>query len=124
MGLGEDFLACIAAAFDSITSAPAGYALVDRECRRALVRRFPYAIFFEGDQRIVTIYAILHASRDPEKWRSRLPQRNCVETAHGLNSPIAAPTPLSRLEVRDIHGAGSLQRVDHLGQLLQVGRVH
>jgi plasmid stabilization system protein ParE len=73
-GLGEDFLACVEAAVESIRSAPARYAVVDGECRRALVRRFPYAIFFEGEQRKVTIYAVFHASRDPEKWRSRLTQ--------------------------------------------------
>jgi plasmid stabilization system protein ParE len=73
-GLGEDFLACVAAALDSVCNAPAHHALVDGECRRALVHRFPYAIFFEGSQRTVTVYAVLHASRDPEKWRSRMPQ--------------------------------------------------
>jgi plasmid stabilization system protein ParE len=70
----ENFLARVTAAFDSISDAPARYALIDGACRRALVRRFPYVIFFEGDQRTVTVYAVLHASRDPEKWRSRLSQ--------------------------------------------------
>jgi hypothetical protein len=35
-GLGEDFLVCVEAAVESIRSAPARFALVDGECRRAL----------------------------------------------------------------------------------------
>ena len=44
-----------------------------RAYRRALIRRFPYAIFFELVETTVTVYAVFHTSRDPEKWRQRLP---------------------------------------------------
>jgi hypothetical protein len=36
-----------------------------------LVRRFPYAIFYEYAGGKVFIYSIFHTSRDPKKWRSR-----------------------------------------------------
>ena len=45
---------------------------VHEEYRRALVKRFPYAIFYEYIGGKVTVYSIFHASRDPQKWRSRL----------------------------------------------------
>ena len=41
--------------------------------RRALVRRFPYAIYYEYAGGTVTVYGALHTSRDPEKRRRRLP---------------------------------------------------
>jgi hypothetical protein len=33
-------------------------------------RRFPYAVFYAYAESIVTIYAVFHTSRDPEKWRA------------------------------------------------------
>ena len=40
--------------------------------RRALVRRFPYAVFYGYDGDAVTVQAVLHTARDPAKWRQRL----------------------------------------------------
>jgi len=51
---------------------PELHAKVHEEYRRALVRRFPYAIFYEYTGGKVTVYCIFHASRDPKKWRNRL----------------------------------------------------
>ncbi|CAN5602259.1 hypothetical protein BH10PLA2_BH10PLA2_38680 [soil metagenome] len=39
---------------------------------RGLVRRFPYAVFYEYAANIVTVYCVFHTSRDPYKWRQRL----------------------------------------------------
>jgi len=49
------------------------YPLVQETHRRALIRRFPYAVFFECEEAAVTVYAMFHSPRDPEKWRQRLP---------------------------------------------------
>jgi plasmid stabilization system protein ParE len=49
------------------------HAKVHEEFRRALVRRFPYAVFYEHTNTTVTVYCIFHTSREPEKWRKRLP---------------------------------------------------
>jgi plasmid stabilization system protein ParE len=45
---------------------------VHEDYRRGLVRRFPYAIFYEYAGDAVTVYCIFHTARDPEKWRQRL----------------------------------------------------
>ena len=71
-GLGEDFLSCVDACIQVIYRMPELYAKVHEEYRRALVRRFPYAIFYEYTGGKVFIYSIFHTSRDPKKWRSRL----------------------------------------------------
>lgn len=73
VGLGDEFLNSVDACMDRICRQPAIYTRVHEEYRRALVRRFPYAIFFESAETAVTVYAVFHTSRDPEKWRLRLP---------------------------------------------------
>jgi plasmid stabilization system protein ParE len=72
-GLGEEFLSSIDACMASIRRQPSMYPVVYEAYRRALIRRFPYAVFFEWAEATVVVYAIFHTSRDPEKWRQRLP---------------------------------------------------
>lgn len=72
-GLGEEFLGCVEACIESIRRTPHLHASVHEGCRRALVRRFPYAVFYEHSEATTTVYAVFHISRDPDKWRSRLP---------------------------------------------------
>jgi len=71
-GLGEEFLSCVDACIQTISRMPELYAKVHEEYRRALVRRFPYAIFYEYNGGKVIVYSIFHTSMDPKKWRSRL----------------------------------------------------
>jgi len=49
------------------------HAKVHEDYRRGLVRRFPYAVFYESVEDVVTIYCIFHTAREPQKWRDRLP---------------------------------------------------
>ncbi len=72
-GLGEEFLSCIEACVQRICRAPELHAKVHEDYRRALVRRFPYAVFYDYQNQIVMVYCIFHTSRDPNKWRERLP---------------------------------------------------
>jgi plasmid stabilization system protein ParE len=72
-GLGEEFLSCLEVCIQRICRNPELYPPVYKSYRRALVRRFPYAIFYEYASPQATIYAIVHTARDPEKWRQRLP---------------------------------------------------
>jgi len=48
VGLGEEFLNSVDACIERIRRQPAIYPRVYEEYRRALIRRFPYAIFFES----------------------------------------------------------------------------
>lgn len=72
-GLGEEFLSSVDACLESIRRRPGMYPVVHEGYRRSLIRRFPYAVFYEESKATVTIYAVLHTSRDPDKWRQRLP---------------------------------------------------
>ena len=73
VGLGEEFLSCVDACIQAICRLPEMHAKVDKEYRRALVRRFPYAVFYESVAGKITVYCVFHASRSPEKSRRRLP---------------------------------------------------
>lgn len=70
-GLGDEFLLCLDAAFGAILRSPRQYPFIHRTTRRALIRRFPYEVFFvEEDERIAVI-SVFHAKRDPKCWRDR-----------------------------------------------------
>lgn len=73
-GLGEEFLSCVDASLQAILRMPEMHRVVYEGCRRALIRRFPYAVFYEFMGQKVMVYAIFHVARDPEKWRKRLSQ--------------------------------------------------
>lgn len=47
-------------------------ALIYENYRRALPRRFPFAVFYEYTEATVTVYCVFHTSRDPKKWLKRL----------------------------------------------------
>lgn len=70
--LGGEFLNCVDACIEAIRRTPEMHIVVYENYRRGLVRRFPYAIFYEYAAGTVTIYGIFHTSRDPDKWRQRL----------------------------------------------------
>ena len=71
LGLGEEFLSCVDACIQKVSRMPELYAKVHEEYRRALVRRFPYAIFYEYRGEKVIVYSIFHTSRNPKKWKNR-----------------------------------------------------
>lgn len=71
-GLGIEFPGCIDAAVPAITRQPELHVKVKPDYCRYLVRRFPYAIFYQYLNNAVTVYSVFHTARDPQKWRSRL----------------------------------------------------
>ena len=71
-GLGEEYLTCVDACIQSICRMPELHAKVHDDYRRVLVRRFPYAIFYEFTDGRVTVYCVFHTSLNPDKWRERL----------------------------------------------------
>jgi len=73
IGLGEEFLGCVDACSQMLCRAAEMSAVVHEKYRRGLVRRFPYVVFYEFVENTVTVYCVFHSSRDPEKWRQRLP---------------------------------------------------
>jgi plasmid stabilization system protein ParE len=73
VGRGDDFLDRVDACIQGILRFPEMHAVFHGNYRRALVRRFPYAVFYEYADDTVIVYCVLHTAQDPEKWRRRLP---------------------------------------------------
>lgn len=70
-GLGLEFLDELRAAYDRISDGPLKYELLRSEIRRALLNRFPYAVYFAAEEDVIVVVAVLHASRDPAEWQRR-----------------------------------------------------
>ncbi len=71
-GLGQEFVTCVQATIEVVRRNPEQFQQVDGDVRRALVRRFPYAILYLADPETVAIIAVFHSSRDPADWRTRV----------------------------------------------------
>lgn len=71
IGLGVDFLADIDVLLHRICDTPMHYAIVTGATRRALMIRFPYALYFRVGAHTVDVIGVLHTSRDPQRWRVR-----------------------------------------------------
>ena len=70
-GLGSDFLLCLEETLEKIEHAPFVYPVVYRSIHRALIRRFPYGIFYVVEENRVTVLAVFHSNRDPGIWKDR-----------------------------------------------------
>lgn len=71
-GLGWRFRAAVEAVIELVSTNPRQFSVVHKSIRRALLRRFPYALMFviEADESL-TVLACFHGSRDPAHWRKR-----------------------------------------------------
>ena len=70
-GLGLEFLGHLSKTYDRIGADPLRYRELEFGIRRALLPRFPYAVYFAVEPDVVVILAVLHVSRDPAEWQRR-----------------------------------------------------
>jgi len=70
-GLGATFRAELDHAVQRLTANPLQFPVVFADIRRALLRRFPYALFFRTIDDAVFVMACFHSSRDPRIWQGR-----------------------------------------------------
>ena len=69
--LGADFLLSFDAVLSTLAEYPETYPEVHRDIRRALMRRFPYCIFYVLELDGPVVLGCFHARRDPTAWRRR-----------------------------------------------------
>jgi toxin ParE1/3/4 len=69
-GLGRDFHRAFDAFMETVSTAPEAFPLVFERTsvRRAVLRRFPFVVFYVVDQGNVVILAVLHERRSPDRW--------------------------------------------------------
>ena len=70
-GLGIEFLDQLRITYDQIADGPFKYPRLRLNTRRALLNRFPYAVYFAVENEIVVVLAVLHTSRDPAESQRR-----------------------------------------------------
>jgi len=70
-GLGALFRNAVDAAVMRIAEAPLSPAVVYRDLRHVLVRRFPYAIYYRVYPNTVVVVAVVHGRRHSRVWRRR-----------------------------------------------------
>lgn len=71
LGLGHEFLDKIDKTLDTVQKNPLMYPVVHRNTRRALIGKFPFAIYYRILERIILIIAVMHGSRNPLRWKER-----------------------------------------------------
>jgi plasmid stabilization system protein ParE len=71
VGLGWEFVAELENTVALLQRVPEVGPVVHRSLRRALLRRFPYAVYYELDPDKVHIRAVLHMRRHPRRWQAR-----------------------------------------------------
>ena len=70
-GLGEEFLQAVDDLAKTIAEYPERFPVIHRDIRRALLKRFPYGIFYRLKANQVIVVACFHSKRNPKKWQSR-----------------------------------------------------
>ena len=71
-GLGAEFTLELDALYERIAQNPRQFPEIGDGARRALLRRFPYAVYFVIGEALPVVIAVLHQHRRPDAWRERL----------------------------------------------------
>lgn len=71
-GLDDALMQRVDETIQRIVDAPHAYQIVYRQLRRAMLRQFPFAIFYLPTDDEIRVFAVYHSSRDPKKLRSRM----------------------------------------------------
>ena len=71
--LRDRFVISVDRTISFILKAPTSFPIVSGTMvRRALVRGFPYLVFYEFNDPIVTVLSVFHTSRNPIIWKGRI----------------------------------------------------
>ncbi len=74
-GLGEEFLRMFYACSTDLARNPKLFAKAHSKFRRRLLRRFPYAIYYQIIDTNVVIFGVFHCARDPRTIKRKLTGR-------------------------------------------------
>ncbi len=71
-GLGDEFLDELDSVLQRVIKTPFQFPKIKNTIRRALLRRFPYSVYFGVTGETVELIALLHQHRDPRTWEKRI----------------------------------------------------
>jgi hypothetical protein len=75
-GLGAEFLRVFYATASEVQRAPLAYAQIHGEFRRGLLRRFPYACYFQAMEGRIIVFGLFHCARDPSTVAQKIQGRH------------------------------------------------
>jgi plasmid stabilization system protein ParE len=71
-GLGDEFLDELDSFLHRVIHDSLQFPQIKNQIRRALLRRFPYTLYFRVTGESVELIAVLHQLRDPRGWEKRI----------------------------------------------------
>ena len=71
-GLGEEFLGSVDDCIPLIRIHPDMFPMAFTNYRKALLNRFPFAVFYRVRSEVIKIYAVFHCFKDPLRLAERL----------------------------------------------------
>jgi plasmid stabilization system protein ParE len=77
--LGNDFAQAAAEAIDLIRRHPRLYADIGDGLHRALLRRFPYQVYYRIGSGGINVLSVHHSHADPETVRDRASRRQAMQ---------------------------------------------
>lgn len=72
LGLDTEFMRCVDETISRIRRNPRMFPIALRNARKAMVRRFPYTIFYEIGEKEIMVLAVFHSKRNPKVWQKRV----------------------------------------------------
>ena len=70
--LGAKFADALDDVVSRIAANPSAFPLVHGEIRRAVMRQFPYGLYFRIHIQTIVVIAVTHGRRHPSQWQSRV----------------------------------------------------
>ncbi|HEX4950296.1 MAG TPA: type II toxin-antitoxin system RelE/ParE family toxin [Blastocatellia bacterium] len=71
-GLGLEFLRTAEACLEKIRRNPLSYPLAYKQTRKAVLRKFPYSLFYVVEDETIIVLACFHGKRNPIDWLRRV----------------------------------------------------
>lgn len=69
--LSDRFVAELERVYANVADYPQMYPVVYKNFRRALLRRFPYSVFYVVGNSMILIVGVMHQARDESTWKRR-----------------------------------------------------